>query len=51
MDLQEGEIKMDAQAVCHRNQPAAVRRSGVILWVTGGEDSAIVWCNVTSAGH
>lgn len=51
VDLEEGEVDFDAEAWGHSDEPGAVSRVGVLLWVIGGEDGPIVRGNVPSTRH
>lgn len=42
VDLQQGEVDFDAEAMSNRDQPGAVSRARVLLWVTRGENGPIV---------
>lgn len=51
MNLKQSEVKFDAEARSYSNQPGAVGRARVLLWVTRGENGPIFWCDVPTTWH
>lgn len=51
VNLQQGEVELDAEARSHSDQPGAVGRVGVLLWVAWREDSAVVRGDVAATWH
>lgn len=50
VNLKQGEVQFDTRAWSHCDQPGAISRAGVLLWVSRRENGPIVWGDVPTTG-